>query len=92
MVRDPPCAMKRLIILLALVLAVLHQDFWNWDNDSLVFGFMPVGLAYHAGYSLAAVALWSLAIKFAWPTELEEWAESSDGDEGASEVISRPPR
>ena len=70
--------MKKLILVLAVVLGVLHQDFWNWDNGELVFGFMPVTLAYHAGYSIAAVLLWCLAIKFAWPTELEEWAESGD--------------
>ena len=33
-----------------IVLAVLHQDGWNWDDGDLVFGIMPVGLAYHAAY------------------------------------------
>ena len=26
----------------------LHQDSWAWDDQSLVLGFMPIGLAYHA--------------------------------------------
>ena len=39
-------------LIVFVVLAILHQDFWNWDNKNLVFGFMPVGLAYHALYSL----------------------------------------
>ena len=71
---------KYVILILAIVLGVLHQDFWNWDNSSLVFGFMPIGLAYHAGYSLAAATLWAFAIKFAWPTELVKWAETDDDE------------
>ena len=77
--------MKRVIVFLAIVLAVLHQDFWNWDNDHLVFGFLPVGLAYHAAYSLAAVTLWAAAVLFAWPKEFEIWAQSGD-DEGGAEA------
>ena len=37
------------IVFVFIALAVLHQDIWNWDNSNLVFGFLPVGLAYHAG-------------------------------------------
>lgn len=71
--------MKSAVIVVAfIVLAILHQDTWNWDNSNLVFGFLPVGLAYHAGYSLVAAAFWALVVKFAWPTHLEEWA---DGEE-----------
>ena len=65
-------------LLVFIVLAVLHQDVWNWDKPDLVFGFMPVGLAYHAAYSLVAAAFWALVVKFAWPTKLEEWAEGRD--------------
>ena len=71
---------RRIIVLLAILLAILHQDFWNWDKDTIVLGFMPIGLAYHAFYSVAAATLWAFAIKFAWPTELEEWAEGGEGD------------
>ena len=66
------------IIIIFLVLAVLHQDFWNWDKSTLVFGFMPVGLAYHAGYSVVAAIFWALVVKFAWPTKMEQWAERED--------------
>ena len=72
---------KRVILILAILLAVLHQDFWNWDSATLVFGFMPIGLFYHACYSLAAVTLWIFAIKYAWPKELEEWAEAGEANE-----------
>ncbi|MEX2579647.1 MAG: hypothetical protein WD342_11370 [Verrucomicrobiales bacterium] len=64
-----------IVVAVFIVLAVLHQDVWNWDNDNLVFGFMPVGLAYHAGYSLAVVLFWALVVKFAWPSSLEAWAD-----------------
>ena len=51
--------MKKLLLLLAvLVVYVLHQDFWNWkQSDPLIFGFLPIGLAYHAGYSILASIL-----------------------------------
>ena len=66
---------KKLIFVLAIAMAVLHQDFWLWDDATLVFGFMPAGLAYHATYSIVAALLWALAIKIAWPHELEAMAE-----------------
>jgi len=70
--------MKKVVFGLAVLLAILHQDFWNWSNAGLVFGFIPTGLFYHACYSLAAAALWAFAIKFAWPSEIVAWAESED--------------
>ena len=37
---------------LTLVLYALHQDVWNWRTaHPLLFGFLPVGLAYHAAYT-----------------------------------------
>lgn len=63
-----------------VVLALLHQDFWFWENRTLLFGFMPVGLAYHAGFSLAAATLWALTVKFAWPAHIEEWADELEND------------
>jgi hypothetical protein len=60
---------------LVIVLAIVHYDFWYWGDTSLVFGFMPVGLAFHAGLSVAAAFAWALVVKFAWPTHVEAWAE-----------------
>lgn len=68
------------LLIVVIVMAALHQDAWLWDNESLVFGFMPVGLAYHAGYSLVAAVLWAAAIKFAWPHHLEKMAEGDEGE------------
>ena len=63
-------------ILLTLLVAtgyLLHQDFWNWNKtEPLLFGFMPIGLAYHAAYSFAAAALMWVFVKFAWPAHLEK--------------------
>jgi len=56
------------------LLFLLHHDFWWWADDTLVLGFLPVGLAWHAGFSIAAALLWMAALKFAWPSEIEEWA------------------
>jgi len=68
----------------ALLLAVLHQDVWLWDDRRILFGFMPVGLAYHATYSLAAAALWACAVRFAWPSGIERWAEGDATGESAA--------
>lgn len=63
----------RLIIAgLVILLIVLHQDNWNWENTHLVFGFVPVTLFYHMCISMGAAAVWFLATKIAWPEELEE--------------------
>jgi Protein of unknown function (DUF3311) len=56
---------------LILLLIVLHQDFWFRDDATIVCGFVPVGLAYHIGLSLAAAGVWFLATKYAWPVEDE---------------------
>ena len=65
---------------IVIALFVLHQDFWWWDNKTLVFGFMPIGLFYHAAFSVVAGLTWALAIKVAWPAEIEAWA--AEGEEG----------
>jgi len=61
------------LTLLVLAVYVLHQDFWNWTKaEPLVFGFLPVGLAYHAGYSVLAAVTMAVLVKFAWPKHLED--------------------
>ena len=63
---------KLLLTLLVLAVYLLHQDFWNWKKTDLVFGFLPIGLAYHAGYSILASITMALLVKFAWPKHLED--------------------
>ena len=66
--------MKKTLLLTLLLAAVyiLHQDFWNWKTaEPLIFGFLPIGLAYHAGYSILAAITMAILVKFAWPRHLE---------------------
>ena len=44
----------------------------------------PIGLAYHAGYSVACSVLMFLLVKFAWPKHLEQY-EALPPQPGASE-------
>jgi uncharacterized protein DUF3311 len=71
---------KRALLVLAVVaLYVLHQDVWLWRTARpLVFGFLPVGLFYHACYSVAASLLMWLLVRQAWPAHLEEEAERGE--------------
>ncbi len=65
--------MRRIIIGAILLLTIFHQDWWWWDDsETLVFGFLPVGLAFHAGMSILAAVLWTLAIQYCWPANLDE--------------------
>lgn len=66
------------VALLVLTLVVLHQDVWNWDDGSLIFGFLPLTLAYHAGISIAASVVWFIATLIAWPV-FEEANEAGEG-------------
>ncbi len=76
--------MKKLLLFLLIALVyVAHQDLWNWKKaEPLVFGFLPTGLAYHAGYSVVCAVLMAVLVKFAWPKHLE--AEENTGAEADS--------
>jgi hypothetical protein len=69
---------KRLLLVVAIVgLYAAHQDFWFWGTARpLVFGFLPVGLAYHAAYCLAAALLMWVLTSVAWPAHLERGGDS----------------
>jgi len=61
-----------LLTLLVTAIYVLHQDSWNWrKTDPLVFGFLPIGLAYQAGYSVLAAILMAVLVRTIWPKHLE---------------------
>lgn len=64
---------------LVLLLLILHQDNWFWTDDTLVFGFLPIGLFWHACISIGAAATWFLATKIAWPFDDSD-AGPSDGE------------
>jgi hypothetical protein len=63
---------------LVALLYVLHQDFWFWRAARpLVFGFLPIGLFYHAAFTVAcAIVMWLLVTR-AWPAHLDR--SSADG-------------
>ena len=69
--------MKYVVWILVALLVVLHQDVWYWDDDSLLFGFLPIGMAWHIGISIAASIVWFLAIQFAWPIDESETDKES---------------
>ena len=66
------------VVVLAVILGILHQDFWWWHDQTAVFGFMPIGLAYHALYSLMAAGLWAGVCFFAWPDHIEAMPETDE--------------
>ena len=51
---------------------VLHQDLWNWGAARpFLFG-LPVGLWYHAFYTLAAAGLMALLVRYFWSEDTQE--------------------
>jgi hypothetical protein len=61
-----------------VLLFVLHQDLWLWDDPRIVLG-LPVGLTYHFAYCIAASLLLGLTVWFAWP-EFAETLEKPETD------------
>ena len=54
------------------VFYLLHQDVWFWTSPRpLVFGFMPIGLFYHAAYTVASALLLWFLVRTAWPAHLD---------------------
>lgn len=87
--------MKYVVIAMIATLAVVHQDFWWWDDRTPVFGFLPIGLAWHAGISLAAGIVGWIAVTWCWPEELDKIEEAvtregdlSPGQETETDVFS----
>ena len=63
------------LVLVIVLLYALHQDVWFWrEARPLVFGFLPIGLAYHAAYCVAMAALMWMLTRVAWPAHLERAA------------------
>ncbi len=76
--------MKKLVYAGIIFLAIVHQDFWWWsDSDTLVLGFMPVGLAFHAGISVFAGIAWALATRYCWPLQADADGQASPAKESS---------
>ena len=76
---------KFLLALIVVALLILHQDFWYWHTASpLILGFLPIGLFYHACFTIAvAIVMW-LLVKTAWPAHLEAETETNTEEGEAS--------
>lgn len=61
---------KGLVYAAVVVLYVLHQDWWNWNDRSLVFN-LPIGLLYQVGFCVLASFIMFCLVRFAWPAHLE---------------------
>jgi hypothetical protein len=63
--------LRSLLLYAALVvLYLLHNDLWLWNDASLILG-LPAGLAYHIGFSIATSAVLALLVIYAWPEHLD---------------------
>ena len=73
--------MRLLLLLVIAALYLLHQDVWFWRQARpLLFGFLPVGLAYHAAYCVAVSLLMWVLTRIAWPAHLETAASDTARD------------
>ena len=57
-------------------LYLLHNDLWLWNDRRLVLG-LPIGLAYHLGFCVAASAVLTLLVVLAWPPWSRGWSPAS---------------
>ena len=72
-----------LLTALVAIVYVLHQDSWNWKRaDPLIFGFLPIGLAYQAAYSVVAAVMMAVLVRTVWPKHLEDVEPENKNREG----------
>ena len=68
-------SIKNILYVAWVIIYLMHNDIWFWDNPSLVMG-IPIGLFYHIAYCFVASILLFLLIKHAWP----EYVSKIDDD------------
>jgi uncharacterized protein DUF3311 len=79
--RLQPRMRRALLVTVVGALYVLHQDFWYWRTAGpLVFGFLPIGLFYHACFTIATSLALMLLVRQAWPSHLEQAFEHAEAD------------
>ena len=59
-------ARHRFLYAALVVLFILHNDLWLWNDGRLVLG-LPVGLLYHIAYCLATSVALAVLVNRAWP-------------------------
>ena len=82
---------RTLIAAFLVLLFILHQDFWLKSDPRLLFGVLPVSLAYHVGWTLLVAFGWFLVAKFAWPAGLDNEPQTEIKPAGSLDG-ERPPR
>ena len=61
------------VAIITVIVYALHQDVWFWRTARpLVFGFLPIGLFYHAAYTVATSGLLWVLVRTHWPAHLED--------------------
>jgi len=53
------------------LLLILFENFWMWDNASIIFG-LPANLLYHITLSVLATLVMLAITRWAWPDHLDE--------------------
>jgi hypothetical protein len=74
--------MKRAVVYALMgALYLLHNDLWAWDDPRPVLG-LPVGLTYHVLFCFAVAGVMWLALRWAWPADVEPEVEPAAGEAG----------
>ena len=59
-------------VVAVLALYALHKDVWFWGSARpLVLGVLPIGLFYHAAYTVVVSILLAYLVRTFWPSHLE---------------------
>ena len=60
---------QRILYFILVLLYVLHNDLWLWNDPSLLAG-LPVGLVYHITFCVAVSLLMQGLVSYAWPSQV----------------------
>ncbi len=77
--------MKAVVYGLLALLYVLHTDVWYWDDPRMLLG-VPIGFTYHVLWTIVVTGAFWLAVRYAWPEELETAAEQATDRAGERAV------
>lgn len=72
--------MRYAVYALLVLLYALHTDLWYWNDPRLALG-LPIGVTYHLLWTIAVSAVFAMAVRWAWPSDLEvPDAPAGEGD------------
>ncbi len=61
---------RKLLYGVLVILYLLHNDWWFWNDSRLVLA-LPAGLLYHIAYCVAAALMMAALVRHAWPENLD---------------------